>query len=39
LIGFGNPVRPLVLSVLYPYVETPKPIPKYISRRTRYLPV
>ncbi len=39
LIGFGNPVRPLVHSVLYPPSLAFQPIPKYISRRTRYLPV
>ena len=39
LIGFGNPVRPLAHSVLYPRYLPPEAIPKYISGRTSYLRV
>ena len=37
LMGFGNPVRPLVLSVLYPYGLTRNASPQTISGRTSYL--
>ena len=36
LIGFGNLVRPLALSVLYPREKTLEAIPQYISERTSY---
>ena len=39
LIGFGNPVRPLALSVLYPRGLTRNASPKTISGRTSYLRV
>ena len=37
LMGFGNPVRPLALSVLYPRGLTRNASPKTISGRTSYL--
>ncbi len=36
LTEFGNPVRPLAQSVLYPLQETSEAIPKYFSGRTSY---
>ncbi len=39
LMGFGNPVRPLALSVLYPYDLTRDASPQAISGRTSYLQV
>ena len=39
LIGFGNPVRPLALSVLYPPGLTCNASPQTISGRTSYLRV
>ena len=39
LVGFGNLVRPLAHSVLYPRHGTPEAIPKYISGRTSYFRV
>ena len=39
LNGFGGLVRPLVQSVLYPRLNSPEAIPKYISRSTSYLQV
>jgi hypothetical protein len=36
LIGFGNPVGPLALSVLYLRQSLRKAIPKYISEKTSY---
>ena len=36
LIGFGNPVGPLVLPVLYLRQETQDASPKAISGRTSY---
>ena len=37
LMGFGNPVRPLALSVLYPQDLTRNASPQTISGRTSYL--
>ena len=37
LMGFGNPVRPLALSVLYPQRLKCDASPQAISRRTSYL--
>ena len=37
LMGFGNPVRPLALSVLYPQGLNRNASPKTISGRTSYL--
>ena len=37
LMGFGNPVRPLALSVLYPHRLTREASPQTISGRTSYL--
>ncbi len=37
LMGFGNPVRPLALSVLYPYNLNADASPQTISGRTSYL--
>ena len=39
LMGFGNPVRPLALSVLYPQGLTRDASPQTISGRTSYLQV
>jgi hypothetical protein len=39
LMGFGNPVRPLALSVLYPQDLTRNASPQTISGRTSYLQV
>ena len=39
LMGFGNPVRPLALSVLYPQNLRRNASPQAISRRTSYLQV
>ena len=39
LMGFGNPVRPLALSVLYPYNLNADASPQTISGRTSYLQV
>ena len=39
LMGFGNPVRPLALSVLYPPDLTRDASPQTISGRTSYLQV
>ena len=39
LMGFGNPVRPLALSVLYPQGLNRNASPKTISGRTSYLRV
>ena len=39
LIGFGNLVGPLALSVLYLRQSIPEAIPQYISGRTSYHPV
>ena len=36
LIGFGNLVGPLALSVLYLRETAPEAIPQYISGRTSY---
>ena len=36
LIGVGNRVRPLALSVLYLRQSRPEAIPQYISGRTSY---
>ncbi len=36
LKGVGNPVGPLVLSVLYLQQSSRKAIPKYISEKTSY---
>ena len=38
-MGFGNPVRPLALSVLYPHDLTYNASPQAISGRTSYLQV
>jgi hypothetical protein len=39
LMGFGNPVRPLALSVLYPQGSNRNASPQTISGRTSYLQV
>ena len=39
LMGFGNPVRPLALSVLYPRGLIRNASPQTISGRTSYLQV
>ena len=39
LIGFGNLVGPLALSVLYLRQSSHEAIPQYISGRTSYHPV
>jgi len=36
---FGNPVRPLALSVLYPRGSSQDAVPRYISGRTSYYQV
>ena len=36
LMEFGNPVRPLALSVLYPHGSSLHAVPRYISGRTSY---